>query len=83
MPSLECGALPTAAPSASLEVEAPPCFFWPVCLHRAAVEKAGRSVCCNCASQLRGVEYPLRNPLLEPIYLTGHAAAEALDMIEK
>lgn len=60
----------------------PPCFFWRLCGQRADVEKAGRSVCHGCAARLRGTEYPLRRAALEPIYLTGRAAAEALDMIE-
>ena len=62
---------------------APPCFFWPSCSQRAALEKAGRSVCRRCAARLRGAEYPLRGPAAEPIYFTGRAAAEALDMLEE
>ena len=59
---------------------APPCFFSNLCLKRAAIEKAGRSVCVGCAARLRGVEFPLRPPSLQPLYLTGRSAAEALDM---
>jgi len=39
-------------------------------------------VCHDCAVHLRGVEYPLRGPSLQPIYLTGRTAAEALDMLD-
>jgi hypothetical protein len=59
-----------------------PCFFWNLCERRAATEKAGRSVCRVCAGRLRGREYPLRGESDESLYLTGRAAAEALDMIE-
>ena len=61
----------------------PPCFFWKLCSERAAMEKSGRAVCQRCAGSLRGVEYPLRNPSSQPIYLTGRAAAEAMDMVEE
>jgi len=63
-------------------VSPPPCFFWKACSARAALDKAGRSVCRRCASRLRGAEYPLRAPSAQPIYLTSHAAAESLDMVE-
>lgn len=63
-------------------ISAPPCFFSKVCLQRSAVEKAGRSVCLGCAARLRGMEYPLRAPSIEPLYITGHSASEALDMVE-
>jgi hypothetical protein len=66
-----------AAPQA---FAAPPCFFSNLCLRRATIEKAGRSVCVGCSTRLRGVEFPLRPPSLQPLYLTGRAAAEALDM---
>ncbi len=69
------------APRVAVE-SAPPCFFWSVCSQRAALEKAGRSVCRRCAANLRGVEYPVRDPCAEPLYFTGHTAAEALDMLE-
>jgi hypothetical protein len=59
-----------------------PCFFWNLCKARAALEKAGRSVCRPCATRLRGREYPLRGESEAPLYLTGRAAAEALDMTE-
>lgn len=59
-----------------------PCFFWNLCACRAALEKAGRSVCRACAGRLRGREYPLRGGSEESLYLTGRAAAEALDMVE-
>ncbi|HZP33934.1 MAG TPA: hypothetical protein VFB23_11300 [Candidatus Acidoferrales bacterium] len=59
-----------------------PCFFWNLCETRAALEKAGRSVCHACAGRLRGREYPLRGESQAPLYLTGRAAAEALDMVE-
>jgi len=59
-----------------------PCFFWNLCERRAALEKAGRSVCRGCAGRLRGREYPLRSASADALYLTGRAAAEALDMVE-
>jgi hypothetical protein len=59
-----------------------PCFFWKTCSAQSVVEKAGRSVCRACAATLRGTEYPLRAPTLAPLYLTGHAAAESLDMLQ-
>ena len=59
-----------------------PCFFWNLCACRADLEKAGRSVCRVCAARLRGREYPLRYGSEESLYLTGRAAAEALDMVE-
>jgi hypothetical protein len=62
---------------------AAPCFFSRVCQQRAAVEKSGRSVCRECAdTRLQGTEYPLRGAAAEPLYLTGRAASEALDMVE-
>lgn len=61
----------------------PPCFFSRLCRQRAAIEKAGRSVCQQCAqTRLRGLEYPLRGASAEPLYFTGRAASEALDMVE-
>ena len=57
-------------------------FFRALCRQRSAMEKAGRSVCHRCARHLRGVEYPLRGPDLQPLYLTGRTAAEALDMLD-
>jgi hypothetical protein len=36
----------------------------------------------RCTIHLRGVEYPLRGPALQPLYLTGRTAAEALDMLD-
>lgn len=59
-----------------------PCFFSNLCQGRAALEKAGRSVCRSCAGRLRGREYPLRLASEESLYLTGRSAAEALDMVE-
>ena len=59
-----------------------PCFFWNLCEARAALEKGGRSVCRACAARLRGREYPLRGESAHALYLTGRAAAEALDMVE-
>lgn len=59
-----------------------PCFFGNLCERRAVLEKAGRSVCRGCAVRLRGREYPLRIASEESLYLTGRAAAEALDMLE-
>jgi hypothetical protein len=59
-----------------------PCFFWNLCEARSALEKGGRSVCRACAARLRGREYPLRGESAGALYLTGRAAAEALDMIE-
>jgi hypothetical protein len=60
-----------------------PCFFWNLCECRAALEKAGRSVCRACAGRLHGREYPLRGASEESLYLTGRVAAEALDMVEE
>ena len=71
-----------ASASAHDGIAAPPCFFSQVCLRRSAIEKAGRSVCRGCAERLRGVEYPLRDPSLQPIYLTGRTICEDLDMVE-
>jgi len=71
-----------AVASAAVDKSAPPCFFWSVCSQRAALERAGRSVCRGCAAKLRGTEYPLRSPCAEPLYFTGRAAAQALDMLE-
>lgn len=59
-----------------------PCFFWNLCEARAVIEKGGRSVCRECATRFRGREYPLRGQSADALYLTGRAAAEALDMIE-
>ncbi len=59
-----------------------PCFFANLCARSAVLEKAGRSVCLDCAKRLRAREYPLRGGSLEPLYLTGRAAAEALGMLE-
>jgi hypothetical protein len=59
-----------------------PCFFSNLCARRAALEKAGRSVCRSCAGRLCGREYPLRGASENSLYLTGRAAAEALDMLE-
>jgi hypothetical protein len=76
---------PAAIPAAPGDrfASPPPCFFWPGCPHPAALEKAGRSVCRRCAARLSGDEYPLRGPCAEPLYFTGRAAAEALDMLEE
>jgi hypothetical protein len=63
-------------------IAAPPCFFSQVCLRRSAIEKGGRSVCRGCAARMRGVEYPLRDPSLQPLYLTGRSICEELDMVE-
>jgi hypothetical protein len=60
----------------------PPCFFWSLCGSASAIEKVGRSVCRGCAEDLRGIEYPLRKPTIEPLYRTGRLLAEALDIIE-
>jgi hypothetical protein len=61
---------------------APPCFNWTDCGRRAALEKAGRSVCRPCAGALSGAEYPLRHPSTELLYADDRQAAEDLDMIE-
>ena len=74
--------LSASSPADSPAPAPPPCFFWSVCSQRAALEKAGRSVCRRCAAKLRGTEYPLRSPCAEPLYFTGRSAAEALDMLE-
>jgi hypothetical protein len=85
MPSFTSDKPTSVAPATVHESSAavPPCFFWPSCLERAALEKAGRSVCHRCAVRLRGAEYPLRGPCAQPLYLTGRVAAEALDMLEE
>jgi hypothetical protein len=62
---------------------APPCFYWTGCGQRAALEKAGRSVCRRCAAKLCGTEYPLRNPSADSLYASDRLAAEALDMLEE
>jgi hypothetical protein len=82
MACLEFRVLPTLVSSTQQESATTPCFFSQVCLRRAAIEKAGRSVCRECAARLRGAEYPLRDPSLQPLYLTGRDACEALDMSE-
>ena len=82
MACLEFRVLPTLVSSTEQDVAATPCFFSQVCFRRAAIEKAGRSVCRECAGRLRGAEYPLRDASLQPLYLTGRDAAEALDMTE-
>ena len=82
MACLEFRVLPTPVSAPQQKVAAPPCFFSQVCVRRATIEKAGRSVCRECAARLRGAEYPLRDPCLQPLYLTGRDAGEALDMIE-
>ena len=73
----------SAASSEGAGETAPPCYFWSFCAQRAVLEKAGRSVCRQCAAKLRGMEYPLRGPCAEPLYFTGRTAAEALDMLEE
>src|SRR5579862_285109 len=74
-------AAPTSPPDCNGDSR-PPCFYWPQCKERAALAKAGRSVCRACAANLRGVEYPLRDPSAEPPYLSAEDAAQSLDMIE-
>lgn len=69
----------SSVPQADLST---PCFFGNLCESRATMEKAGRSVCRACANRLRGREYPVRGASVEALYLTGRAAAEALDMVE-
>ena len=71
--------LPAQAPLRLLD---PPCFFSRVCTRRAAMEKAGRSVCRDCAQRLRGFEYPLRRPSLQPLYDSARSLTEQLDMTE-
>jgi len=80
----QCGTLSESADTALAGAgqAAPPCFFWARCAQLATLEKAGRSVCRRCAATLRGTEYPLRGPCVEPLYFTGRVAAEALDMLE-
>jgi hypothetical protein len=68
--------------SGSDDIGASPCFFSQVCLRRSAIEKGGRSVCRGCAQRMRGLEYPLRDPSLQPLYLTGRSICEELDMVE-
>jgi hypothetical protein len=68
--------------AAGLTGSATPCFFWNLCERHATLEKAGRSVCRDCAGRLRGREYPLRQPSPEALYLTGRTAAEQMDMTE-
>ena len=38
---------------------APPCFYFGARDRRAALDKAGRSVCRPCSARLTGTEYPL------------------------
>jgi hypothetical protein len=75
---------PSAKPESTLRCStaSPPCFFARVCAQRAAMEKAGRSVCNGCATRVRGLEYPLRDPSIQPLYLTGRSLSESLDMVE-
>jgi hypothetical protein len=79
--TISLAALVAAALAADHAV--PPCFYWTGCGQRAAIEKAGRSVCRRCAATLRGTEYPLRNPSAESLYASDRLAAEALDMLEE
>ena len=57
--------------------------FWNVCGERHAdIEKAGRSI-CGCAGRLRRERVSAACGFTRsPLYLTGRAAAEALDMLE-
>jgi hypothetical protein len=58
---------------------APPCFNWPACGARAALEKVGRSLCRSCARYVSGAEYPLRDPSPFPLYKSGGDCALAMD----
>jgi hypothetical protein len=70
------------APITANPIAPPPCYFWNICGQRAAIEKTGRSVCRHCSENMRGAEYPLRGPSLQPLYLTGRAVAEAMNIFE-
>jgi len=45
-------------------------------------EKGGRALCRTCADGVKGREYPLREAGTEPLYLSGLAAADELEMVE-
>jgi len=61
----------------------PPCFYYKLCGRSAEIEKCGRGVCRICgAANLRGREYPLREPTRRPLYATDNEAAESVDMDE-
>jgi hypothetical protein len=78
MPTLDC---PNSPPTAlSDDVTRTPCFFSQVCRRRTAVEKAGRSVCAECAKRLRGFEYPSRDPTADPSYPAHVAEANAPEL---
>jgi hypothetical protein len=60
-----------------------PCFYYNLCRRTAEVEKCGRAVCRICAAaNLRGREFPLREPTRLPLYATDNEAAESVDMDE-
>ncbi len=81
--------MPTfARPSPSLTAPADdltrtPCFFSQVCRRRTDVEKAGRSVCAECAKRLRGFEYPSRDPTANPVVVSEIDRACAFDPEEE
>jgi hypothetical protein len=59
----------------------PSCFYHRLCGRAAEIEKCGRAVCRPCAAaNLRGREYPLRDPAQKPPYAFPGEAAQALDM---
>jgi hypothetical protein len=61
----------------------PPCFYFNLCGRAAEIEKCGRAVCRICAAaNLRGREYPLREPTRHPLYSTDNEAADSVDMDE-
>jgi hypothetical protein len=61
----------------------PPCFYFNLCGRAAEIEKCGRTVCRICAAaNLRGREYPLREPTRHPLYSTDNEAADSVDMDE-
>jgi hypothetical protein len=61
----------------------PPCFYYNLCRRTAEIEKCGRAVCRICAAaNLRGREFPLREPTRRPLYATDNEAAESVDMDE-
>jgi hypothetical protein len=57
-----------------------PCFYFAACGRYAALEKCGKSLCCNCGRRFGRVEYPLRRPSREPLYFTTREARLAMGL---
>jgi hypothetical protein len=81
MPTLDRSNLPATA--LADDVTRTPCFFSQVCRRRTAVEKAGRSVCTECAKRLRGFEYPSRDPTANAVVVSEIDRACAFDPEEE